>query len=130
MQPTTGGKCDTCDKRLAVKEPVWEWRTPSTGTQEEAEQGLAFWAEDERWALCDECNEIVETWLRERQRDDIEDVLIVLAAKSLANQHMMVIGDPSLTEKLRQGQMEFVVNVLGKFLRNLVPHHTYQPEGM
>lgn len=48
-------QCDTCNS-TTVK---WEWETPNKVTREEAERGKGYWAEDERWFVCDTCHEFI-----------------------------------------------------------------------
>ena len=53
-------RCDTCDRTVEPAEGGWTYFTPSKASEKQALHGEGFWAEDERWFVCVECEPLVE----------------------------------------------------------------------
>lgn len=57
-----GNRCDLCYYPFSTGDESWTYLTPSTGTLAQAQAGEAFWAEDLRWGLCQDCHAKVSAW--------------------------------------------------------------------
>jgi hypothetical protein len=110
-----GGKCDLCSDSLKIGEIVYTYMTPSTGTEEEAKAGTAFYATDPAWGICPPCHQIVQQYDRS-ELGRAQTIVELIKRWSVNNSFVIIGGDPSKNLDMQKASVEFGVRVMKSFL--------------
>lgn len=51
-------RCDLCN--IQIEGNCWTYATPNTAPDPDTAVGPLYWAEDEEWAVCEDCHQLIQ----------------------------------------------------------------------